>query len=249
MTVSYTLMIAKASLSVTIAAIVLLKVARKRRLNDIEPGEAVSIFAAFLLLLTAVWPMLQDSLNSRVNGFKLVANYVEALLQTSLVVLLQLLAYKLSMDKTVSYDATVTVSLQRKCDASLQRSFYVSEAAETLLQSSIIGLIPFTQVDNFFVVDVLVAVTMLFGIFFIAKAYFTSKKLKSSSRLLLLLLLGTMAFCVETFAQAVQEAFYVFIDAVMPFAAYLLLQTYYISSFAVAILLAFAMISLLRKAI
>lgn len=120
---------------------------KTKNINEIY----IIAFAAYAML--ASW-LLFSKLELIMLPLGNLGKYIGSLIETSFFVLIQELFYKYAMSqKTAATDRISSISAQKRTNEILVKDIYTFLILTIFLQASIVGLIPFFQVDNYVFID------------------------------------------------------------------------------------------------
>lgn len=128
-----------------------------KKKNETNELHTLTFFLYGLLIVWFNWPKILSIIEYYVSDLGNIGNYIGAIIEIGFLIVLQLHIYKYAMAQKMNVGESIKrISIYKDNNEKLVRNIYIFSISEVFLQSSIIGLIPFFQVDRFFYVDIIV---------------------------------------------------------------------------------------------
>lgn len=135
---------------------------RERKTNELH---TLTFFLYSLLIVWLNWPKILNIVEHFVSDIGNVGNYVGAIIEIGFIVVLQLHIYKYAIAQKMSIGNSINrLSVYRDNNEKLVRNIYVFLIIEVFLQASIVGLIPFFQIDRYVYVDITVVAVLIIAL-------------------------------------------------------------------------------------
>lgn len=138
-----------------------LKLYKHKRCNETNELHTTTLFLYGQLLVWLALPRLLQAVELQINLGN-AGNYVGAIIESGFFLVLQLHTYKYSIAQKMNVgDSIKKISYYKHNYDTLIKLVYVFLIAEFFLQASIVGLIPFFQIDHSIIADVIVQIILL----------------------------------------------------------------------------------------
>lgn len=171
-----------------------------KRRNETNELHTITLFLYSMLAVWLNWPKLLELIESSLNDIGIVGNYIGAIIEIGFLVVLQLHMYKYGLMQRMNVGESISkISIYKSNNEKLVRDIYAFLMVEVFLQASIVGLIPFSQIDRFIYVD---ATVVLVAILAFIHALLIQKTIHSYSHQHVYLRSWTTFICASIFANA-----------------------------------------------
>lgn len=130
----------------------------------------INLFLYALLIIWFNYSKFLNFINIYLDTLGNIDNYVGTIIETGFFIVLQFYIYRIAItQKTNLKDSIKLISMYKDNNEKMSRDIYIFLILEVFLQASIVGLVPFFQIDNYFYVDIIAIVILIITIIHVLK--------------------------------------------------------------------------------